>query len=227
MNTEGEAESLSAEGQVRFLQGLHKLLNEGGFSATYKYALLLSITAVCAERGHDGAGRLRITTRELAEKFVELYWQQAAPYMPEGGELEGGVLMQNRGGQARVIKILSAARAAGGGSLDRLKADRTAWQVCLNEVEKKVREMPLWKLQTVGPYRYEFLYANEGGEEDFIELKEGACFYFRLYRDLIDDLVKGAWLRFVLSVRENGRLLGGAQDLESFMFGSTQKTRRR
>jgi 5-methylcytosine-specific restriction endonuclease McrA len=80
--------------------------------------------------------------------------------------------------------------------------------------------MPLWKLQTVGGQKLEFLYSGVRGDETVIELKEGVCYCFRLFYGLVHELVRGAWLRFVRSINENKPLLGTATDLSDFMFGS-------
>lgn len=220
MNT---SNPLSAERQVDFLLGIHRVLQEGGFSATYKYALLLSIADISVEKGDDRGGRLRITTRELALKFIDYYWRQAQPYRPGPGE-EGMVLLQNKGKQARVVTVLAKTRGVAGDSLEKLMSNPAVWQSVLREVEDKVREMPLWRLQTVGGRKFEFLYANQGGGDYLIELNEGVCFCFRLFRGLIDDLVKAAWARFVVSVKENRLVLGGVSGLEDFLFGPSARS---
>jgi hypothetical protein len=64
---------------------------------TYKYAVLLGLTDACMEQvAANGAAPDMITTRQLAEKVLELYWPQTVPY----AGLEGAaVLRQNSGGQ--------------------------------------------------------------------------------------------------------------------------------
>lgn len=59
---------------------LQRLFNEGDFTATYKYALLIALADIAVESGGDDGTALRITHKALGTKFVELYWQQAAPY---------------------------------------------------------------------------------------------------------------------------------------------------
>ncbi|HEX8148380.1 MAG TPA: hypothetical protein VF591_14470 [Pyrinomonadaceae bacterium] len=95
---------------MRFLLNLQRLLGEGNFVATYKHALLLSIADVCVEKGDDSGGRLRISTDELAEKFISYYWRQAAPYQPAGRGRADAILKQNTGRQASVIVAVSTTR---------------------------------------------------------------------------------------------------------------------
>jgi hypothetical protein len=104
-----------------------------------------------------------------------------------------------------------------GGSLFRFKqaaADR--WDHLVVEVDQVVRDMPLWKLQTVGEERLEFLYAHLGKGRR-ITLKPGAAYCFRAFYELVRDLIEGAWVRFVQKV--NAPRLGTAADLGTFLFG--------
>jgi hypothetical protein len=212
----------SSDEQVKFLLLVQRLLAEGSFVATYKHALLLSIADICVEKGNDSSGRLRITTGELAEKFISYYWRQAVPYHPLGRL--GAILRQNTGKQAAVINSIIKAQQTSGGSLSRLKTNDSVWKKLIREVAETIRVMPLWKLQTVGRVRIEFLYDHDPKEGHEILLKEGVCFCFRLFYGLIHELVRGAWLRFVRSVSENRLLVGDAADLSDFMFGSGRAT---
>jgi len=76
--------------------------------------------------------------------------------------------------------------------------------------------MPLWKLQTVGTERLDFLYDNVDGGTS-IQLKPGVAWCLRAYYGLVTELVRGAWLRFIR--RHNPGLEAGA-DLGAFLFGS-------
>jgi hypothetical protein len=209
----------SSEEQVRFLLDLQRLLQEGSFVATYKHALLLSIADICVERGNDPGERLRITTAELAEKFISYYWRQAVPYQPTGQGTSGATLKQNTGKQASIINAVVLARDKYG-SLVRLKANAQDWRRLKSKVAETIRVMPLWKLQTIGRQKLEFLYDEDPRMGCEIELKEGVCFCFRQFHGLVHELVRGAWLRLVRGVGENQPLLGTATELSDFMFGS-------
>jgi hypothetical protein len=77
--------------------------------------------------------------------------------------------------------------------------------------------MPLWKLQTVGGQQLEFLYPNIG-RGTTIELFPGVAAAFRAFHELIVELIRGAWLRYVRQY--NVAALGDAADLGAFLFGS-------
>jgi len=74
------------------------LLDQGRFTATYKYAVLLALLDLCLENAaRDGAAPDLLTTRQLAVKIVELYWPHTRPWA-------AGALRQSSGpggGQAR------------------------------------------------------------------------------------------------------------------------------
>jgi hypothetical protein len=77
--------------------------------------------------------------------------------------------------------------------------------------------MPLWKLQTVGEERVDFLYENLGRGTEII-LRPGVAYCLRAFYDLVTDLVRGAWLRFVRA--HNAAALGDVGDLSVHLFGS-------
>jgi 5-methylcytosine-specific restriction endonuclease McrA len=84
------------------------------------------------------------------------------------------------------------------------------------EVDQVVCKMPLWKLQTVGDERLEFLYENlDRGNR--ITLKLGVSYCFHTFYELVRDLIEGAWVRFVQKL--NANRLGSATDLGTFLFG--------
>ena len=96
---------MKPEFQLAFLNKIQRLFAEGDFTASYKYALLIAIADIAVESGRDDAQPLTIPHRRLGSKFVELYWQQAAPFR------DGGVLVQNNGVQAAVISNIADFRS--------------------------------------------------------------------------------------------------------------------
>ena len=70
----------SPERQLEFLANLQRILNEGSFVATYKYALLRVLADFSVERSPAEDGSLVIPLDELADRFIEVYWRQAAPF---------------------------------------------------------------------------------------------------------------------------------------------------
>jgi 5-methylcytosine-specific restriction endonuclease McrA len=204
------------EEQVQFLRNVQRLLAEGSFVASYKYALLHALADLAVLKGEDSGAPLGLTTREIAAKFVELYWRQCRPFQV-GGATAGLVLQQNTGRQASIIARVAEAQEKGGASLFRLRqAAPGRWSELVAGVDQVVRTMPLWKLQTVGDERLDFLYENLG-RGDRITLKPGVAFCLRAFYGLLRDLIQGAWVRFVQ--RLNAVTLGSVTDLGTFLFG--------
>lgn len=203
-------------GELEFLRKLQRLLAEGDFVATYKFALLNALADLSLERDAAPDGSLRVPMSAIAEKFIEYYWPQARPYRAQGGS--GFVLLQNTGRQAAVINAIAAAQAAYP-TLPAARAAKLRWHTLVTRVAGTVESMPLWKLQTVGGERDEFLYRQAEFEAEEVRLLPGVPAAFRALYRLVLDAVRGAWVRQITSIAANRPVLGNA-DLASFLFGA-------
>jgi len=147
-------------------------------------------------------------------RFIRYYWRQAVPY-PSAATSK--ILQQNTGKQAAIVNLIRDVRRKHGDSLPMVANNPTVWRVLVRRVASVVRVMPLWKLQTIGSERLDFLYENAGAGTK-IELRPGVAYCFRKFHPLIGDLVRGAWVRYVR--QQNLDILGEATDLNEFLFGS-------
>lgn len=213
--------------QIEFLRKLQRILEEGQFTATYKFALVHALADLAVQYGDDSDAPLRLPARAIAERFVELYWRQVAPW--PGSDLalrKRPALVQNTGRQASVVRMVQEARSGFGDRLDRLRAQELEWEALATSVDQSIRKMPLYKLQKVGREPAdEFLYAHElegRGADATIELKPGIAFCFRTFHPLVIDLVRGSWIRFIRKL--NPDLLGERSDLGEFLFGAPRST---
>jgi hypothetical protein len=207
---------VAPERQVRFLQQIQRVLGEGSFVASYKFALLHALADLCVVHGDDTDSPLRLETRMISEAMIELYWRQTLPFASASDQTTQ-VLRQNAGRQAGIVKRLAEARESHGRSLQRLKTDREAWNRLVGHVDRIVRLMPLWRLQTVSGQPVEFLYANVGSGP-IIELFPGVASCFRAFYQLITELIRAAWLRYIRTY--NAASIGEASELSEFLFGS-------
>jgi HNH endonuclease len=205
------------EKQIEFLTNLQRLFNEGSFVATYKFALLSALADLCVENGSDTDAELDIPTRQIAEKFVKYYWRQSRPFLPKGRTGAAMILRQNTGRQAGVLRLLRELSEDGTNSLNWLQGNHRLWNKLITEVDRIVRQMPLWKLQTVGKSTLEFLYPNRM-RGNSIRLKPGVMFCFRVFHIFITDMIRGAWVRYVR--RFNQEQLADPADLDEFLFVS-------
>src|SRR5215469_13847186 len=115
----------TSDEQIRFLVNLQRLLDEGLFVASYKFALLLALADLSIEQGDDSGSALTLTTDSIAEKFIQYYWRQVVPYPSPG---RTGVLKQNTGRQAAVVTLLGTARGTHGDSLASVMKQTTLWK---------------------------------------------------------------------------------------------------
>jgi 5-methylcytosine-specific restriction endonuclease McrA len=203
--------------QIAFLGNVERLLSEGDFSATYKYALLIGLADLAVRHGHDHTGPLELRIRDLGEKFLELYWQQALPYTPGVADVNGRVLKQNSGAQAVMIGFVKDLRRRHPTLAQaRHSAD---WAGAVSVSARTVRTMPLWKLQNLRGGAAEFLYS--AGEQGTIVLKPGVSANLRRFHGLMVRLVQSEWVRAVQRMNPS---LGPASDLEQFLFGTERRS---
>ena len=214
----------SAEDQVRFIANIERILSEGSFVATYKYALLVALVDLAIERGDDSNRQLVLPIGDIADKFAELYWRQAAPYEADGRSGAGLVLHQNQGRQASAITRLAQLRNELKGTRSTLaEARRTAdWKRLVGRMRTLLKTMPLGKLQRVGHEDVCFLYEKPGPRDNHITLLPGVACHLRERAPLIRRLAQTEWLRFVLSLEQNQPVLGRAVGLSEFLFGSSR-----
>jgi len=213
----------SPEDQVRFIANIERILSEGSFVATYKYALLVALVELAIERGDNSNRELELPIRDIADKFAELYWRQAAPYEADGVSGVGFVLHQNTGKQAGAITRLARLREDLRGSRSTLaEARRTAdWKRLVGQMQALLKAMPLWRLQRIGHEDIQFLY-EPGPGTSHITLLPGVACHLRERAPLIRRLAQTEWLRFMLSLAQNQPVLGRAVGLSEFLFGSSR-----
>jgi hypothetical protein len=207
----------TAAEQITFLGQIERLLSEGQFVATYKYALLIAIADLAVQFGSDDGSELDLPVRLIAEKFIELYWRQCAPYGNIVGDGAYGVLIQNAGQQALVISIVGKLRERHGSLM--LARRAPAWQKAITETSQLIEKMPLWRLQVLRKETLDFLYAKSPAKRN-IRLKPGVAANLRRFHGMIIRLAQSEWLRFIQALPGNAGLLGATSDLGQFLFGA-------
>ena len=176
-----------AEKQLVFLQQIQRLLNEGSFVATYKFALLHALADLSVLRGDDSGEPLTLTTRELAERFLVLYERQSLPFPG----LQTRILQQNTGRQAKIVRrIAEVTPSYAGHSINPSREPGL-----LRDIEDTVQQMPLWRLQKVGEEYLNFLYDSPGEYRvSEITLKPGVAYCFRTFYSFVTSMAQNAWL---------------------------------
>jgi hypothetical protein len=100
---------------------VQRLLAEGLFTETYKYAPIAALADLSVELGDDSGSALPLSTFAIAENFVEYYWRHAISYATVNGER---VLRQNTGQPAKIVSLVEEARRRHGDSLAIVMRDR-------------------------------------------------------------------------------------------------------
>ena len=130
---------------IRFAERLLALLEEGSFTATYKFAVLLGLMDLCLEHSNRfGEPAPMVTTRQLAEKVIDLYWSHTTPFET----IDGEVLKQNSGKPAVILSRIQSFRNDAapdlGCTLHRARlTSPIEFQALLDEVEWTLVLMPL------------------------------------------------------------------------------------
>jgi len=205
----------SPEAQLEFLTKLQRLFSEGDFTATYKFALLMALTEICVEQGHDSADALVVQHKDIADKFIDLYWQQTAPYGAGLPNTTTSVLIQNNGVQAAVVTAIAAFRQKNPG-VTPITARRSAgFADLVSKVAQTVSAQPVNYLQNLGGQTVQFLYERQRGS---IRLLPGISYCLRRFQPLVNQLSRSHWIQHVKGNRLNHPFLGEKDDLESFLF---------
>lgn len=102
----------TAQFQLDFFAKLQRIVSEGDFTATYKFALLISLTELAIERGTDDCASIVGPVGAIAEKFAELYWKQVVPY--SATDAVPGMLSQITGDAAAIPNRLAILHAETG-----------------------------------------------------------------------------------------------------------------
>lgn len=211
--------------QLDFIAYIQRMLVEGDFSATYKFALLHAIADACVEQTSSSAlveqGKFEIKLSTLADKFLTLYWHHAVPFSSQNTG-EGALLKQNAGAQSKVIRVLFECHQNNLGSMRQLKQSsyyKSAFSAAMNTLKTG----PLWRLQILARQEECFLYPHKlfgsGNEPKSIVLHSGIAQCFRRFYDLVVYLAKNAWLQKIQSIKHNQMLIGPQSQLHDFLFG--------
>jgi 5-methylcytosine-specific restriction endonuclease McrA len=215
---------------IAFAEKVLLLLDQGSFTATYKFAVLLAMIDLCLERAAtDGRAPDELDPHDLAEKTIELYWPQTAWFPGADGAV---VLRQNSGGQAAIISAIRRFRERLGDTVGApgraRRLDPGGFDELACEVEWKLIQMPLPRLQILGGEQDRFLYdiawdvdvrrgaIADGAVDTNIRLRPQVGERLVRLSGLLRPLVQRQWAERV--ARFNRRDVAEFE-LEEFLFG--------
>jgi hypothetical protein len=222
--------------EVRFLEKLQRLLAEGDFTATYKFAVLIGLAELSVEESLPGDRPF--PTRQLTERVVALYWPQVRP-VPQEGRVR--VLRQNTGQPARIVSLVARLRDEGEKAtfLDEVRHARPgAYEETVRDVKWRLVEMPLPRLQRFPSGPDDFLYRigwtvhdvgrlerevrrYQRGEpsafDNRIQMLPGVISTLGRLHGLVRQLVEARWISMVREL--NGEMFDDPVDLYEHLFG--------
>lgn len=205
------------EFQLEFLDYIQRVLDEGGFVATYKFALMMALADLSVERGNDSGDELELHVDQIAQKFIQYYARQTVPYPAAGGER---ILHQNTGKQATVLNLVAEAQTpylADGRPVPVTQLSDS--HKLVRKVARTVKDQPLWRLQLLKGSNHAFLYPEDRQSQE-IALNPGVAFCFRRFHGFVTRMAQDGWIRQVRELERNREILGAHADLAVFLFGS-------
>lgn len=212
----------SAEDQLTFLSKLQRLFSEGDFTATYKFALLIALADLAVERGNDTDAPLTLALRDIAARFIGLYWNHVAPFGEHNDAQAAGMLSQNLGAQAAVLSAIADFRRQTNVSTIRQANQDASYPALLSKVVGVVSAQPVNYLQNFGGVTDQFLYERSG--QGRLTLKPGVAFCLRRFYPLVQQLARSHWVGHIKSNQRNQQLLGESSDLEAFLFSISRQS---
>lgn len=231
-----DAASASTATSAAFGERIIQLLDQGKFTTTYKLAALLGLLDVCLQRtSENGAAPASISTRDLAERVLELYWPHATPF---SGTENGApcILAQGASGQAEIVSSIVRFRERHGGRVASAigavrRAAPAAFDRLVDQIEWKLIEMPLPRLQWVGDQESDFLYrigwdravkrrdVASGAVDRRLHLVAGAGEHLVQLAGVLRPLIERQWVAMVANLNRN---VTGELVLQEFLFGAAR-----
>ncbi|WP_100644071.1 HNH endonuclease [Alteromonas facilis] len=208
--------------QIEFISYIQRLLKEGDFTSTYKFAFLHALADICIEQklGLNDA-RLKVSLSDIAERIISLYWQHSQPFFAKkvGNEF---VLLQNHGKQAKLVSELQTLRQLGIKNFSQAKSSSHWHQLYLTTI-KTLKDGPLWRLQILSKEEDCFLYPHIKNR-NYIELNSGIAHCFRLFHDIVITLARLGWINKISNIASNQKVIGRSGELNDFLFGSSRNS---
>jgi hypothetical protein len=215
---------------AEFAQRILQIVNDAALTSTYKLGLLLCLMDVCLERAVVGNNQT-IEIRELANKMVDLYWQQTLPYPGQGEALQQAATP----GQAKIVSRIQRFRIdVDGGqplSVARVKVlEPSRYRALVHAVGGDLCRYVLLKLQTIGGTSDPFIYdlpagadpRGQGSRRMFaggLHLRADIATYLVRFEPVLRPLIQQRWAQYVSKLRANS-ILYHVYELEQFLFGA-------
>ena len=239
-----------ADGVLLFMERLLVLLGQGSFTTTYKYALLLALIDLCADGAGEGKAPSTLTTLQVAEKLLTIYWPHSKPFqgqvLDQSSTRHGGRQARSELGVLAGIRRLRQRTFPDDTSPFRAKRkDERAYLGLVRDVQWILIKQAIPRLQIVGTFLDQFLYdvrwriasttspvlidgsrtigrADVGSEDfdDVLRFQPGVQDHLVQLAPVLRPLIMRQWTLMV--ERLNGR--SGELLLEDHLFGQERSS---
>lgn len=219
---------IGPEEQLKFLKNIQKILYMGAFTSTYKFALLISLARLSIEQGEIGREGITIKFMDIAEKLVELYWQQTTPY--KFIQIENEVKnessnvpfilyhLKETNKQAMIVRLITEIRSRFE-SLASLKNNKKEWFNLLKNIVAQIKKYPIKLLQNIGNQNCEFIYRVDEVDRENVYLLPNAGYCLQQFHEIIEELCIKRWIDFLRANKNNHIVFDeDIHDLEAFLF---------
>ena len=196
------------------LEGIQCIVNEGNWTGTNKFGLLLALLDLAPLVDPEVR---TITAREVAEKVLEVHWDQAKQF---NGEVLRQVASPNRDNTTVVKSILELQSYATGAWLSfgqaKVLLPGSTWDEAVTRVQKDTWKNPVANLQNLPQIsNCQFLYSYD---KQSITLTTGGLHALISYGPALRVLIEARFVDVVQ--RMNKSVFGPGLDLAAHLFGA-------
>jgi len=203
-----------------FLEKVLSLLDTGRVTSTYKYAVLLGLIDLCLEVSSTaGLAPTSVTTRQLADRVVEIYWPQLRLFDAALPLLRQNSDQRHQGRIVAALRGLRIASPSPDATLGQVRLQHPeAYERCVIEVERTLIKMPLPKLQRFGDdvvedrFLYEIAWSDDqpltdralrsGSFDNAIRFKRGVAERLASFASTLRPAIEQRWVAKVAALND-------------------------
>ena len=196
-----------AHRHLLLLERLQELLRDSRYTTTYKFAVLHALCDLALEMP---AQEQRVPLTRLAERVMELYWQQVIPFQAPSARKPIS-LRQSTGGPAAVVQLVASCRSAGRGR----RGDRSPVRRRLDYTPMMLALLKKDVLRRLQPGTTPFLYRTPIGRDE-LTLFPGVTDALRRFHGLLTDTIQARWTAWI---EQRNPQVRGSDALRAHLFG--------
>jgi 5-methylcytosine-specific restriction endonuclease McrA len=201
------ASAKEAHRHLLLLERLQHLLRDSRYTTTYKFAVLHALCDLALEMP---VREQRVPLTQLAERVMELYWQQVIPFQAPSARKPVS-LRQSTGGPAAAVQLVARCRSAGSGR----RGGRSPVHRRLDYAPTMLALLKKDVLRRLQPGATPFLYRMPIGRHE-LELCPGVADALRRFHGLLTDTIQARWTAWI---EQRNPQVRGSDALREHLFG--------